>query len=881
MKLPDLPDLPVRGALDEIAATLSDHGTAVLVAPPGTGKTTLVPLALAAATAGRVVVAEPRRLAARAAAARMAALLGERVGQTAGYSVRGDRKVGPGTRIEVVTSGLLVRRLQNDPELAGVDVVVLDECHERHLDADLLLALLLDARAGLRPDLRVLATSATVAADRLSALLGGESEPSAPVLEVRGRAYPVEFDYVPPLARERTEQQVARATRMALAGSPGDVLVFLPGAGEIRRTAALLSGLPDVDVVPLHGRLAADAQDSALRPGARRRVVLSTAVAESSLTVPGVRAVVDSGLSRVPRIDHRRGLSGLATVRVSAAVAEQRAGRAGREGPGWAWRCWPEYEHTTLPAYPEPEIRTADLTRLALELACWGTVDGQGLAWWDAPPPGGLAAGRAVLRALDAVDDHGGVTDRGRRMAAVGLHPRLARALLDGATEVGSRAAAEVVALLDDDSLAPGVDLVAALRTLRADRPARWQKEAQRLTRLVEGDDAAHGRSAEPHSGAMPSPGAAPNAGAARSLEAAPNPGAAPIPEVPLGSGAVPVSGAALKRTVANGVRADDPALVAALAYPERIARRRAPGSASYLMAGGTAVTLPPGSGLGDAEWLAIAVAGRDPGQSEGRIRLAAKADEELARRAAANLLETADEVDWVDGDLVARRVRRLGAIVLSEQPLRNPDPGLVSAALLRGLRTGGLELLRWNEDARSLRQRLDFLHRILGEPWPAVDDEALLADAETWLAPELSTARRRADLERVDAGQALRRLLPWPEAARLDELAPERLEVPSGSRVRVDYSADPPVLAVKVQEIFGWTETPRLADGRVSPVLHLLSPAQRPVAVTADLPSFWRTGWPQVRADLRGRYPKHAWPEDPTTVTAHRGTARNAKCSE
>ncbi|WP_433591475.1 ATP-dependent helicase HrpB [Nocardia sp. CA-145437] len=822
MKLPDLPDLPVRAALGEITDTLAEHGTAVLVAPPGTGKTTLVPLALAAATAGRVVVAEPRRLAARAAAARMAALLGERVGETAGYSVRGDRKVGSRTRIEVVTSGLLVRRLQNDPELDGVDVVVLDECHERHLDADLLLALLLDARAGLRPDLRVLATSATVAADRLSTLLGGESEPSAPVLKVHGRTYPVEFDYVPPLPRERIEQQVARTTRRALTDSPGDVLVFLPGAGEIRRTAALLSDLPDVDVVPLHGRLPAAAQDSALRPGARRRVVLSTAVAESSLTVPGVRTVVDSGLARVPRIDHRRGLSGLATVRVSAAVAEQRAGRAGREGPGHAWRCWPEYEHATLPAYPEPEIRTADLTRLALELACWGTVDGQGLAWWDAPPTGGLAAGRAVLRALDAVDDHGVVTDRGRRMAAVGLHPRLARALLDGATEVGARAAAEVVALLDDDSLAPGVDLVAALRTLRGDRPARWQKEAQRLARLV-GDDIDSGRGSTPRSGG------------------------------------------------------DDPALVAALAYPERLARRRASGSASYLMAGGTAVTLPPGSGLGDAEWLAIAVAGRDPGQSEGRIRLAAKADEQLARQAAANLVTTVDEVDWVDGDLVARRVRWLGAIVLSEQPLRDPNPELVSAALLRGLRATGLGLLRWTEDARTLRQRLDFLHRTLGAPWPAVDDDTLLADSEIWLAPEFSTARRRADLERVDAGQALRRLLPWPEAARLDELAPERLEVPSGSNVRLDYSTDPPVLAVKVQEIFGWTETPRLADGRVSPVLHLLSPARRPVAVTADLPSFWRAGWLQVRADLRGRYPKHAWPEDPTTVVAHRGTARNA----
>ncbi|GAB0102083.1 ATP-dependent helicase HrpB [Nocardia sp. JMUB6875] len=810
MKLPDLPDLPVRAALDEIVGTLTAHGTAVLVAPPGTGKTTLVPLALAAGAEGRIVVAEPRRLAARAAAGRMAALLGERVGETVGYSVRGDRKVGPRTRIEVVTSGLLVRRLQGDPELGGVDVVVLDECHERHLDADLLLALLLDARAGLRPDLRVLATSATVAADRLSVLLGGEDAP-APVLEVRGRAYPVAMDYVPPLARERIEQQVARVTRMALADTEGDVLVFLPGAGEIRRTAERLSGLPDVDVLPLHGRLSAAAQDTALRAGARRRVVLSTAVAESSLTVPGVRAVVDSGLARVPRIDHRRGLSGLATVRVSAAVAEQRAGRAGREGPGHAWRCWPEYEHATLPAYPEPEIRTADLTRLALELACWGTVDGQGLAWWDAPPAGGLAAGRAVLRALDAVDDHGGVTDRGRRMAAVGLHPRLARALLDGAAEVGARAAAEVVALLDDDSLASGVDLVAALRSLRTERPTRWQREAERLAKLVRGE----------------------------------------------------------------GV--DDPALVAALAYPERLARRRAPGSTSYLMAGGTALTLPPGSGLGDAEWLAIAVAGRDPGQSEGRIRLAAKADERLARRAAANLLDTVDEVDWVDGGMVARRAERLGAITLSEKPLPAPDPALVTAALLRGLRAEGLSLLRWTEDALALRQRLDFLHRTLGAPWPAVDDETLLAEAETWLAPELSTARRRADLERVDAGPALRRLLPWPEAAHLDDLAPERLEVPSGSRVRLDYSADPPVLAVKVQEIFGWNETPRLAGGRVSILLHLLSPAQRPVAVTADLPSFWRTGWPQVRADLRGRYPKHAWPEDPTTVTAHRGTARNA----
>ncbi|RDI46424.1 ATP-dependent helicase HrpB [Nocardia mexicana] len=814
MMLPELPDLPVRAVLDEVVGTLAERGTAVLVAPPGTGKTTLVPLALGAGGQGRVLVAEPRRLAARAAAARMAALLGEPVGATVGYSVRGDRRVGRETRIEVVTSGLLVRRLQSDPELAGVDAVVLDECHERHLDADLLLALLLDARAGLRPDLRVLATSATVAADRLAELLGPEAP--APVLRARGTTHPVEIDYVAPIKGERLEAHVTRAVRAALTRTDGDVLVFLPGAAEIRRVAQQLGDLTAVDVLPLHGRLSAAAQDAALRPGTRRRIVLSTAVAESSLTVPGVRAVVDSGVARVPRMDHRRGMSGLATVRVSAAVAEQRAGRAGREAPGRVWRCWPEHEHSTLPAYPEPEIRTADLTRLALELACWGTPDGSGLAWWDAPAPGALAAGHEVLTALGALDGSGGITERGRRMAGLGLHPRLARALLDGAAEVGARAAAEVVALLDDEASAPATDLVAALRALRSERPPRWRREADRLARLV-------------------------------------------------------------GETAGAPADSEDPALIAALAYPERLARRRAPGSASYLTAGGTAVTLPPGAGLTDSQWLAVAVATRDPGRSEGRIRLAATADEALARRAAPALLVRADEVDWVDGDVVARRVERLGAIVLSERPLRDPDPALVGRALRRGLGAAGLDLLRWDDEARGLRQRLEFLHRTLGAPWPPVDDTALLADLDGWLAPELATARRRADLERIDAGLALRRLLPWPAAARLDELAPERIPVPSGSRVRVDYSADQPVLAVKVQEIFGWTDPPRLADGRVSPVLHLLSPARRPIAVTADLSSFWRTGWPQVRAELRGRYPKHAWPEDPTTVPAHRGTARNA----
>ncbi|HWO60910.1 MAG TPA: ATP-dependent helicase HrpB [Umezawaea sp.] len=789
----ELPNLPVRAVLGDVVGALAEHGCAVLVAPPGTGKTTLVPLALAEAHPGRVVVAEPRRIAARAAAARMASLLDEPVGRTVGYSVRGDRKVSAATRIEVVTSGLLVRRLQSDPELAGVGTVLLDECHERHLDADLLLALLLDARAGLRPDLRLLATSATVAADRLAELLG-----DAPVLRAEARTYPTTTDHVAPARKERIEACVARATRRALSEVDGDVLVFLPGAAEIRRTAALLS-VPDVDVLTLHGRLSAGTQDAALKPGTRRRIVLSTAIAESSLTVPGVRAVVDSGLSRVPLVDHRRGLSGLATVRVSMAVADQRAGRAGREAPGHVYRCWPEHEHSTLPRYPEPEIKTADLTRLALELACWGTPDGTALNWWDAPPTGALEVGRTVLRTLGALDADGHATDRGRRMSGLGLHPRLARALLDGAAEVGARTAAEVVALLDDDALTDSPELATALRDLRSghdDRSRRWSREARRLAELV------------------------------------------------------------------SGKGHDDPALVVALAHPERLARRRSGGGGVYLMAGGTAAELPHGSGLGDAEWLAVAVADREPGRSHGRIRLAARVDEQLAVQAAPALLSTVDEVRW-EQDVVANRVRRLGAIVLSSKPLRDPDPAAVRAALVAGLRSEGLGLLRWHADATRLRERLEFLHRVLGDPWPEMTDEALLAGVEGWLG----NARRRADLAKIDAEKVVRQLLPWPVAGRLDELAPDRLEVPSGSRIRVDYTGANPALPVKVQEVFGWVDTPRIADGRVPVVLHLLTPAGRATAVTGDLASFWRTGYPQVRSELRGRYPKHRWPEDPMTA--------------
>jgi ATP-dependent helicase HrpB len=609
-----------------------------------------------------------------------------------------------------------------------------------------------------------------------------------------------------------------------VAEAAGDVLVFLPGAAEIGAVADRLSGLgTDLDVLALHGRQRGSVQDAALSPGPRRRVVLSTAVAESSLTVPGVRIVVDAGLSREPRTDLARGLGALVTVRVSRAAAAQRAGRAGREGPGRVYRCWSAADHERLPAHARPEIAIADLTGFVLELACWGDTDGTGLQLPDPPPPAALAVARKTLEALGALDSGGRVTDRGRAIAAAGTHPRLARALIDGAALVGADRAAEVVALLSDDTLAGARDdLVAGWRRLRAntDRAAtaRWRDEVRRLSAAVPGGPARTGTPDDLAAG-----------------------------------------------------------LLVGLAFPERLARARTPGARTYLMTGGTAARLADGSGLVGTAWLAVAVADRVPGSTDARIRLAAPVDEATARQAAAPLLTGADEIGWVDGDLRARRVERLGAVTLADHQLHRPDPARVAAALLDGLRQSGIGLLDWNRDARALRERLAFCHHVFGPPWPAVDEASLLDRAGEWL--DLSAVRRRADLARIDVSTALRRLLPWPQAGRLDELAPERLPVPSGSRLRVDYT-DPaaPVLALPVQEAFGWQETPVIADGRVTVRLHLLSPAGRPVAVTSDLPSFWRSGYPRVRADLRGRYPKHAWPEDPTVAPPTRLAGRRRR---
>ncbi|OII62427.1 ATP-dependent helicase HrpB [Streptomyces sp. CC53] len=859
--------LPVHTALPALEQALDGHGAAVLCAPPGTGKTTLVPLVLAERGA-RVVVAEPRRIAARAAARRMAWLLGEEPGGRVGFTVRGERAVSRDTVVEVVTTGVLLQRLQRDQELAGVDAVMLDECHERHLDADTAAAFLLDVRETLRPELRLLAASATTDAEGWARLLGG-----APVVEASGVTHPVEVVWAPPPGPVRPPHgmsvdpallaHVAGVVRRALGERDGDVLCFLPGVGEITRVAGLLDGLPGVEVLQVHGRAPAAVQEAVLAPGRGRRVVLATAVAESSLTVPGVRVVVDSGLAREPRVDHARGLSALTTLRASRASARQRAGRAGREAPGAVYRCWPEAEDGRLPAFPAPEIQVADLTSFALQAAVWGDPGASGLALLDAPPAGAMAAARAVLAAIGAVDAAGRATERGRALARLGVHPRLGRALLDGAPHVGARRAAEIVALVaEEPPRTYGDDLAAAWRAARRGGDAyaaRWRAEARRLTGAAAGlSDPARGRPGRDSA----APGEQFGGGASGPAEAA------VLGDRPGGrTGALPHDSADVSDDVAAG-------LVTALAFPERVARAR--GGGAFLMVSGTGAEVEGGSGLRSAPWLAVAVADRSARAASARVRLAAVCDEDVARLAAGHLRAAGDEVRWEDGEVTARRVERLGAVELVVRPLRDADPGLVRAALLDGLRRDGLGLLGWSREARQLRERLAFLHRVVGGAWPDVSDTALAERADEWLEPELSAARRRADLARIDAGEALRRLLPWAsgEAARLDELAPERLEVPSGSRVRLDYAGEQPVLAVKLQEMFGLARTPRVAG--VPVLVHLLSPAGRPAAVTADLASFWRDGYRAVRAELRGRYPKHPWPEDPSTARpTHRTNPR------
>jgi ATP-dependent helicase HrpB len=628
---------------------------------------------------------------------------------------------------------------------------------------------------------------------------------------------------VPLLADRRVNpallDQVAALVRRALVEHEGDVLVFLPGESEINAVARRLHGA--VAILPLLGRQSAADQDRVLQPGAQRRVVLSTAVAESSLTVPGVRIVVDAGLSREPRTDQGRGLSSLITTRVSRASAEQRAGRAGRLGPGVVYRSWSEADHVHLADHAEPEVAIADLSGFALALARWGSPRGAGLALVDQPATRAMEVAERTLRTLEAVDLHGRITARGRQIGAIGIQPRLARALLDGAAAIGAHRACELVAILSAEGLVgagQSDDLAANWRRLRsntADQTAtgRWREETNRLSRALDRT--------------------------------------------------------AIARSASRDRLSDDAAagLVVGLAFPERLGRSREVGGTRYLMAGGTGAALAPSSTLRNAEWLAIAVADRSPGAVDARVRLAATIDESSAVELAASLRAGDDVISWDDGELRVRRIDRLGAIMLAERPLPDPDPAQIAAALRHAMVRDGLSMLNWSAAAQQYRDRLDFCRRNLGAPWPDVSDAALLAGLDSWLTEDLTGVRRTSDLARINVVKALKRLLPWPDAARFDELAPEWVQVPSGSRVRLDYGHAEPVLAVRIQELFGWPRVPRIADGRVEVVLHLLSPAGRTAAVTSDLASFWAQGYPQVRSELRGRYPRHPWPADPTVA--------------
>lgn len=840
--------LPFAAALPALRDALATRGTAVVQAPPGTGKTTLAPPAVASADgiAGRVVVTQPRRVAARSAARRLAALTGTGVGTLAGYSVRGDSSVGRDTLVEFVTPGVLVRRLIADPDLPGTAAVVLDEVHERDVESDLALALLCELRQ-LRDDLPVVAMSATVEAGRFARLLGGAgTEAAAPVIDIPAVLHPLEVRYRPPAvprldSRGVTDgflDHVATVAADEVTASGSDTLVFLPGVREIDRVVRSLTARLGgrAEVLPLHGGLDAAEQDRAVSgsgrgdptPGRdvaapRPRVVVSTDLAESSLTVPGVRVVVDACLSREPRRDAARDMTGLVTVSASRDSCAQRSGRAARLGPGIAVRCLSEDEFSRVPAHRTPAIATSDLTAFALDVACWGAPRGEGLALPDPPPSGEIHRAQSVLQGLGALDAVGRATDRGRDLARVPADPRHARALLDGAPVVGRAMAAEVVSLLTSGRRSPAGDLVADLRALRGGRAAdhrTWEREARRLERVV-------------RSGGGP--------------------------------GGMPIE--------------DAVGLIVALAHPDRVARRR---GGQYTFASGTGAVLPPGSALTGHEWLAVAEVARASGRAAGEagavIRAAAPVDREGAERAAAGLLDDDETATFSGGALTGRRIRRLGAIELSVTPVR-PGPAAAVSAVAAAVRSDGLSALGPDDEALRLWRRLALAHRELGPPWPEVSAEALADRLAEWLGPEVDALTRGGKLAGRGVGPALRRLLPWPEATRFDELVPDRLQVPSSSSYRVDYpepgSDAAPVLAVKLQECFGWTTSPRICDGRVPVSVHLLSPAGRPLAVTRDLEFFWREAYPGVRAEMRGRYPRHPWPEDPMGAEPTRRTNR------
>ncbi len=836
MDAPDVPDtgLPIEASITAVRAALAGPaGAAVLTAEPGAGKTTVVPLRLLGEDwlgGLRIVMLEPRRLATRAAARRMADTLGEAVGQTVGYVTRDERRTSAATRVEVVTQGILTRRLQRDRTLAGVGIVIFDELHERNLDADLGLALAIDARRATRPDLRLLAMSATIDAERVARLIG----PGTPVVASEGRQHPVEIRWRPAPARARVEAAASDTIRRALREEPGDLLAFLPGAGEIRRAADQLgaAGIPGgVEVRPLHGSLSLDEQDLALTPSppGRRKVVLATDIAETSLTVEGVRVVVDAGLARVPRFDARTGLTRLTTVAASKASVDQRAGRAGRTQPGVAYRMWSKIEHATRRPYGEPEITQVDLAGFALELALWGVENPADLALLDQPPARTLAEGRELLRELGALAPDGTVTAEGAALAELPLHPRLARMVhTSRGREPDGWHACLLAALLEDRDILRGppaelpVDVAVRL-SLLADPGRRHPR--------LDGRSARRARE--------------------RAHDVARRTGITPGPVEPGGAGRV-----------------------LALAYPDRLGAQPPGGRGRFTLRSGSAAVVPPADPLSTERYLVIAeldARGRD-----ARIRLAAPIDAADLDAIAGGDAEEVTTLVWdrnrgPRGDLVARIERRVGRIVVRTTE-RAPEPGEATArALLAHVRSAGVRVLGWNDEARALQARIGFLRRHAGGAWPEVDDRALLRTLDEWLLPRLAGATGRADLEAVDLVEVLTSMLPAGAAGDLERLAPATVTVPSGRALPVDYRSDPPSLAVRVQEMFGTTETPTVAGGNVALALHLLSPAGRPLQVTSDLAGFWQGSWAAVCKDHAGRYPAHAWPADPARAAPQR----------
>ncbi len=832
-------DLPIDQVLSALASALAVHDCAVLQAPPGAGKTTRVPLALLEQPwlAGRkIVMLEPRRLAAANAARYMARLLGEEVGGRVGYAIRFERKVSSRTRIEVVTEGILTRRLQSDPTLDGVGLVIFDEFHERNLHSDLALALCRDAQLGLREDLRLLVMSATLDAEPVSRLLG-----DAPLLASAGRSHPLDIRYLGTDPEGSIVETTARAVQRALRETEGDILVFLPGAGEIRRCAGLLEArgpLPDLQLCPLYGDLTFAEQERAIVPGPKRKVVLATNIAETSLTIEGVRVVIDSGLARQPRFDAAGGLTRLVTVRISAASATQRAGRAGRLGPGVCYRLWSPATQGSLLPFTPPEIRQADLAELVLELARWGIADPGTLCWLDPPPAGAVAGARELLQWLGALDGAGRITTHGQAMGGLGAHPRLASLMLRGKSTGRSLLACQLAALLSERDLLPrgeggrhaaASDLLARIELLRGGRSA-----------------------------------AALDPRALRAVERA--------------------AGQWLRRL--GGMAEDQSPTIEtvgrllAAAFPDRIARQREAGSNRYLLANGRGACLSPVSALQSPPFLvAVEVFGGD--RREGEIRQGSLLEREWIEADFADRLQWRREVGWDEreGRVVAREARTLGAVILTERPVRAGADDVL-AALLGALRQGGLEILGWSPESRQFHARLRFLGEEMPEAgWPDVAPETLLATLDDWLGPYLTGCRTRGDLARFDPLPALQALVDWPLRQRLEREAPTHLAVPSGSRIRLDYPLlGPPVLAVKLQELFGLAHTPRLAGGRVPVQIHLLSPARRPLAVTQDLKSFWDNVYPEVKKELAGRYPKHPWPDDPWNAVPTRLTKKRAR---